>query len=134
MYAELSGLVQKTFGLVAVLHSTLAPLEKQIHVAFVYGATATGQDAALSNIDLLLIGDDANYGELLSSLTPAERTLRRKINPNLYTVADFKRRLREEQPFLMQVLEQPKIFVFGDDAVLKDIENVSIASYDGKIY
>ncbi|MFM9434453.1 hypothetical protein ACFDR9_001508 [Janthinobacterium sp. CG_23.3] len=100
----------KTFGLIGVLHGTLAPLSKQIRIAFVYGATAKGQDAAGSNIDLLLIGDDTNYGDLLSSLAPGERMLRRKINPNLYSIADFKRRLREEQPFLTQVLQQPKIY------------------------
>lgn len=122
VYPELSGLVQKTFGLVGVLHSTLLSL-KQIRVAFVYGATAKGQDAEGSSIDLLLVGDDTNYGDLLSSLAPAERMLRRKINPNLYSVADFKRRLREEQPFLMQVLQQPKIFVIGDDVELKNVES-----------
>lgn len=122
VYPELSGLVQKTFGLVGVLHSTLAPLSRQLCVAFVYGATAQGGDLLSGDIDLLLIGDDTNYGELLSSLAPAERTLRRKINPNLYSVADFKRRLREQQPFLMQVLEQPKIFVTGDADALGAIE------------
>ncbi|MEC5159016.1 MULTISPECIES: hypothetical protein [unclassified Janthinobacterium] len=122
VYPELSGLVQKTFGLIGVLHGTLAPLSKQIRIAFVYGATAKGQDAAGSNIDLLLIGDDTNYGDLLSSLAPGERMLRRKINPNLYSIADFKRRLREEQPFLTQVLQQPKIYVLGDDIELGNIE------------
>ncbi len=131
VYPELSGLVQKTFGLVGVLHSTLAPLAKQLHVAFVYGATAKGQDTALSNIDLLLIADDLNYGELLSSMTPAERLLRRKINPNLYSLADFQRRLREEQPFLMDVLRQPKIFVMGDELALRRIENPPPGVYTG---
>ncbi|CDG85594.1 helix-turn-helix domain-containing protein [Janthinobacterium agaricidamnosum] len=126
VYPELSGLVQKTFGLVGVLHATLAPLSKQLHVAFVYGATARGQDTVASNIDLLLVGDDTNYGELLSRLTPGERTLKRKINPNLYSLADYQRRLREQQPFLMQVLQQPKIFVIGDEAVLKDVENIGL--------
>ncbi|MET3133955.1 DNA-binding transcriptional ArsR family regulator [Oxalobacteraceae bacterium GrIS 1.11] len=126
VYPELSALVQKTFGLVAVLNSTLAPLSQQIHVAFVYGMVAQGQDSALGNIDLLLIGEDTNYGDLLSSLAPAERALRRKINPNLYTVSDFKRRLREQQPFLMQVLEQAKIFVLGDELALKNVENQGV--------
>ncbi|MDC8760828.1 ArsR family transcriptional regulator [Janthinobacterium fluminis] len=124
VYPELSGLVQKTFGLVGVLHSTLAPLSSHLHVAFVYGATAKGQDAAGSNIDLLLVGDDTHYGELLTGLAPAERALRRKINPNLYSLADFQRRLREAQPFLMQVLKQPKIFVIGGDLELANIEYI----------
>lgn len=122
VYPELSGLVQKTFGLVGILHSTLAPMARQLQIAFVYGVNARGHDVAGSNIELLLIGDDTNYGDLLTRLTPGERMLKRKINPNLYSVADYQRRVREQQPFLMQVLQQPKIFVIGDDLVLKNIE------------
>lgn len=121
VYPELSGLVQKTFGLVGVLSTTLAPLRRQLHLAFVYGATAKGQDAPGSAIDLLLVGDEANYGDLLTGLVPAERTLRRKINPNLYTLADYQRRLREGQPFLLQVLQQPKLFVIGDELTVKEL-------------
>ena len=119
VYPELSGLVQKTFGIVGVLSMTLAPLRAQLHLAFVSGATAKGQDLPGSAIDLLLVGEEANYGDLLTGLAPAERTLRRKINPNLYTLADYRRRLREGQPFLLQVLQQPKLFVIGDESLLQ---------------
>lgn len=124
VYPELSGLVQKTFGLVGVLSSTLAPLRAQLQLAFVYGATAKGQDLPGSAIDVLLVAEVAevaNYGDLLTRLAPAERTLRRKINPNLYTLADYQRRLREGQPFLLQVLQQPKLFVIGEEANLQAI-------------
>ena len=122
VYPELSGLVQKTFGIVGVLSMTLAPLRAQLQLAFVSGATAKGQDLPGSAIDLLLVGEDANYGDLLTRLAPAERTLRRKINPNLYTLSDYRRRLREGQPFLLQVLQQPKLFVIGDESVLPALE------------
>lgn len=121
VYPELSGLVQKTFGLVGVLSSTLAPLRAQLQLAFVYGPTAKGQDLPGSAIDVLLVAEVANYGDLLTRLAPAERTLRRKINPNLYTLADYQRRLREGQPFLLQVLQQPKLFVIGEEANLQAI-------------
>lgn len=119
VYPELSGLVQKTFGLVGVLSTTLASQRAQWQLAFVYGATAKGQDMPGSPIDLLLVAEEANYGDLLTGLAPAERTLRRKINPNLYTLADYRRRLREGQPFLLQVLQQPKLFVIGDELILQ---------------
>ena len=114
--------MQKTFGIVGVLSMTLAPLRAQLQLAFVSGATAKGQDLPGSAIDLLLVGEDANYGDLLTRLAPAERTLRRKINPNLYTLSDYRRRLREGQPFLLQVLQQPKLFVIGDESVLPALE------------
>lgn len=64
----------------------------------------------------------ANYGDLLARLAPAQRTLRRKINPTLYTLADCQRRLRHGQPFLVQVLQQPKLFVIGDALALQPLD------------
>jgi len=122
VYSELSGLVKKTFGLVSVLNSALAPLAGALSVAFVYGATAKEQEAMETNVELLLIGDNTSYGELLSRLPVAERILRRKINPNLYSVPDFRRRLREQQPFILQVLHEQKIYVLGDETNLNFIK------------
>ncbi len=121
IYGELSGLVKKTFGLVSVLNSALAPLSKVLNVAFVYGATAKEHEGMDTNVELLLIGDNTSYGELLSRLPVAERILRRKINPNLYSVPDFNRRLREQQPFILQMLREEKIFVLGEDEDLNRV-------------
>jgi hypothetical protein len=121
IYGELSSLVKKTFGLVSVLNSALAPLSKVLNVAFVYGATAKEQEGMDTNVELLLIGENTSYGELLSRLPVAERILRRKINPNLYSLPDFKRRLREQQPFILQMLREEKIYVLGDEEDLNRV-------------
>jgi hypothetical protein len=118
VYDELASLVKKTFGLVSVLNSALAPMRRQLNVAFVYGSTAREPEDSINAIELLLIGENTTYGELLSRLPVAERLLRRKIYPNLYSVPDFKRRLREQQPFIMKMLEDRKVFVLGDDTDL----------------
>ncbi len=121
VYEELTSIVKKTFGLVSVLNSALAPMRKSLNVAFVYGKTAKEQEASNDAIELLLIGENTTYGELLSRLPVAERILRRKINPNLYSLPDFQRRLREKQGFILDVLDQRKIFVLGDDTDLDDV-------------
>ena len=123
VYTELANLVKKTFGLVSVLNSALAPLQDVLNVAFVYGATAKEQENMDTNVELLLIGDNTSYGELLSRLPVAERILRRKINPNLYSVPDYKRRLREQQPFILQVLREQKIYVLGDESDLEKLNS-----------
>jgi predicted nucleotidyltransferase len=119
VFPELHGLIQKTFGLAGVLSSALAPLLPELRTAFVYGSVAKGSDTATSDVDLLLIGDSIGYGTLLSALAPAEQTLGRKISPTPYSLADFKKRLQEQQHFLMRVLEQPKIFIVGDEHDLR---------------
>ena len=121
VYGELSGLVKKTFGLVSVLNSALAPLQHVLNVAFVYGATAQEQEGMNTPVELLLIGENTSYGELLSRLPVAERLLRRKINPNLYSLLDFQRRLRERQPLILDVLRGKKIYVLGDEPDLSQL-------------
>lgn len=126
VYEELTSIVKKTFGLLSVLHSTLGPLRKSLNVAFVYGRTAKEQEATSDAIELLLIGENTTYGELLSRMPVAERLLRRKVNPNLYSLPDFQRRVRERQGFILNMLEERKIFVLGDetdlDAIVKDAQ------------
>src|SRR5471030_2520696 len=122
VFSELSGLVKKTFGLVSVLNSALAPLQHVLSVAFVYGSTAKELEGTDANVELLLVGDNTSYGELLSRLPVAERILRRKIDPTLYSAPDFKRRLREQQPFILQVLHEQKIYVLGDETNLDFIK------------
>lgn len=129
VYEELTSIVKKTFGLVSVLNSALAPMRKSLNVAFVYGKTAKEQEASSDAIELLLIGENTTYGELLSRLPVAERLLRRKINPNLYSLPDFQRRLREKQGFILNVLNERKLFVLGDET---DLDDIVKGAADGK--
>ena len=122
VYPELHGLIQKTFGLTGVLQTALAPLALLLNVVFVYGSIVKGSETAASDVDLMLVGEQISYGALLAALAPAEQLLGRKINPMPYNLAEFSKRLQEQQHFLMRVLEQPKIFVLGDIGELKRLE------------
>ena len=114
IYREIRGIVLKTFGLADVLKSALKSLQDRIRVAFVYGSVASNSDTAASDIDLLIIGSDLSYAELMSVLAGAEETLARPVNPSLYTAEEFSRKLGEDNGFLLRILEQPKIFLSGD--------------------
>lgn len=119
IYPELHGMIQKTFGLTDVLRTALAALPVQL--AFVYGSIAKGSATANSDIDLLLVADQLSYGTLLSALASSEEKLGRKINPTPYTTAEFVKRYQEQQHFLMRVLEQPKLFLTGNENELRRI-------------
>ncbi|MEB0014578.1 nucleotidyltransferase domain-containing protein, partial [Glaciimonas sp. Cout2] len=119
VYPELHSMIQKTFGLTDVLHTALLPLLPAVRVAFVYGSIAKGTATAASDVDLMLVGDAISYATLLSALSPAEQVLGRPINPTPYTVAEFRKRQQEQQHFLMRVLEQPKLFLIGDEDDLR---------------
>lgn len=88
IYAELIGIVLKTFGIAEHLRTALAPLAEEITWAFVYGSIAKGSEHAGSDIDLMLIGESLSYSDLMERLLPVEEQFGRIINPTLFTLTD----------------------------------------------
>lgn len=115
VFAELRGLVLKTMGLADVLRAALAPLAPQIEQAFVFGSIAKQQDTAASDVDLLVVSDTLGYGDVFGALEGASQTLGRTINPALYTAADFRARLQGDNAFINRVMQQPKIWLIGQE-------------------
>jgi predicted nucleotidyltransferase len=115
VFAELRGLVLKTMGLADVLRAALAPLAPQIERAFVFGSIAKQQDTAQSDVDLLVVSDTLSYGDVFGALESASQTLCRPINPAIYTVADFRARLQGDNAFINRVMQQPKIWLIGQE-------------------
>lgn len=119
VFAELRGLMLKTVGLADVLRDALAPLASRLTAAFVYGSVARQEDTATSDVDVLVISDTVSYSELFGALEVATRALGRAINPTLYTRAELARRLAEGNAFVARVLEQPRIWLLGDEEVAR---------------
>jgi predicted nucleotidyltransferase len=115
VFAELRGLVLKTMGLADVLRTALAPLAPQIERAFVFGSIAKQQDTAASDVDLLVVSDTLGYGDMFAALEGASQTLGRTVNPALYTAADFRARLQGDNAFINRVMQQPKIWLIGQE-------------------
>jgi len=111
IFNELKAITQKTFGVVDIIKAALALLLSQLNCAFIYGSVAQGTEHAGSDIDLMLVGDDMSYSEVMELLAPAEKQLGRTINPTLYTVAEFTDRKNSHQPFITRVIEQPKLWL-----------------------
>lgn len=115
IYRELLGIVRKTFGVADVLKLALAPLADQIDFAFVYGSIAKGSATAKSDIDLMVIADGLAYSDLMAVLSDAEQSLGRTINPTVYEPSEFKRRRQEGNAFVTRVMEQPKLWIKGEE-------------------
>lgn len=120
VFPELRGLLIKTAGLVDVLHGELAPLASKIKVAAVYGSIASGTETSGSDIDLLIIGS-VKMIELSLPLAQATGTLRRQINPSLYTPGEFSRKAGNSH-FVQSVLGKPLLFVLGAN---RDLETIA---------
>lgn len=115
IYAELRGIVLKTFGVTDVLLAALQPLLPVIEIAFVYGSLAKGSEHAGSDIDLMVVGAVPSNTALLEALAPASAQLGRAVNPTLYTPDEFAQRVSDGKSFIVRVLEQPKLFVKGSE-------------------
>lgn len=118
VFAELTGLIRKTVGLVTPLQVALAPLATKITAAFVYGSIAKGKDRADSDIDLMIIADTLEYGEVYAALMAAEASLGRPINPNVMSRAEWQHKRRGPDTFSGRIAAQSRVFVIGSDDVL----------------
>lgn len=114
VYAELVGLTRKTLGIEPMLRDALQPLIPDLKTAWIYGSVAKETETAKSDIDVMLVGEKLTLAKVLKSLLPLEPQLGRKINPTLYTPAEFKRRRAERDSFVNRVLAQPVLPVIGD--------------------
>jgi len=115
LFSELRNIVLKTVGLAEPLRDGLKPLSSAIRAAFVYGSVAKATDQSASDIDLMIISDSLTYGEVFGALERVTRAVGRKVNPTVYTAAEFSKRARTENAFVTRVLEQPKLWVIGSD-------------------
>jgi predicted nucleotidyltransferase len=126
IFGELQSLILKTSGIVEVLRRALAPLEKDIHFALVFGSTAQKRLRAASDIDLMIVGN-VGFGEIVSLLQEAQTGLGREINPVVYSPLEFRRRLREGHRFIDSILTNPHLFVVGNERELRRLVKKRLA-------
>jgi predicted nucleotidyltransferase len=118
---------RKTSGLADVVAEALASLSDEIDVAFIFGSVARGAESAGSDIDLIVIGS-VDFGAIVEALYPAQQQLAREINPKVFSVREWKSKLREQNSFTTDVLLKPKIFLVGDEHELAELDPLSATS------
>lgn len=118
VFRELRGLAMKTFGVADVMRAALAPGEKKISAAFVYGSVAKGDDTATSDIDLMIVSDTLTYADVFAALEKSASRLGRSINPTVYSTRELAKRIKQDNAFITRVLAQPKIWLIGEESDL----------------
>jgi len=114
LFLDLHRLVLKTVGLADVVREALEPLRDRIHCAFIFGSAARGDLMNHSDVDLMVIGEVARW-DLVQPLRAAAAALFRSVNPVTMRPHEFVDRLADEQPFLLNVLSDPKVYLIGDE-------------------
>ena len=114
IFAELKSILAKTSGIPDVLRETLAPLADRIKLAFVYGSIARGEETASSDVDLMVVGE-VGFADVVFALSQIEAKLGREVNPTVYGLREFRKKLAAKNHFLSTVAKEKKLFVVGDE-------------------
>jgi uncharacterized protein len=122
IYAELLGIVTKTFGVADVLRKMLAPYKNRIRLAFIYGSIAKDAATAASDVDLLLVAD-LPPSDVSLPLERAQKRLGRKISLITYSTEEFGAMLTQKHHFISAVLAGPKIWLVGDERILDELRH-----------
>ncbi|MEO6320631.1 MAG: nucleotidyltransferase domain-containing protein [Polaromonas sp.] len=113
VFAELAGLLRKTTGAVETVANALQALQPPL--ALIFGSVAKGTETAGSDVDVLVISDALGFADVVKALYPAQAELAREINPVLYSSAEFQRRVQTGDPFALDIVNGPKLFLMGTD-------------------
>ena len=119
VYPEIRALVLKTSGLADVIVNALGN-ETDIRVAFVFGSFARQEEKAGSDVDLMVVGD-IGLRKLTGLLMDVSGKIGREINPHVFLEKEFVKRKKDQDHFLNQVLEAPKIFIIGTENELAEM-------------
>lgn len=112
LFDDLAAMFRKTHGVVPALQDALARLLDRIRIAWIFGSVASGTEGEGSDIDLLVLGN-VGFAEVVRAVNPVQESLRREINPVLYSPDEFVRRVQSGDAFGRQLLDKPKLFVVG---------------------
>jgi predicted nucleotidyltransferase len=125
IFLELAGLLRKTTGAAEILTIALLPLKPDI--AFIFGSLSSGVETADSDADVLVI-TDASFADVVRATHPAQIELSREVNPVVYSVIEFKRRIESQDPFMADLLAKPKIFLIGTEHDLSQLAGHTAAA------
>jgi len=119
IYEELKSIFMKTKGAVGILREAVST-KRHIDYAFIYGSFATGEERAESDIDVMIIGG-ISLEEVLALIRGPEEKLSREINVSLYGLQEIRKRVKDRDPFIIEVLEGSTIMLVGDEDELRRV-------------
>ena len=71
-----------------------------------------------SDVDLMVVGK-VDFSTVVEKLADAQKILNREINPTVYSVKEFRGKIRGN--FLRNLLADKKLFIIGDENVLREL-------------
>ena len=117
IFNDLKNIIAKTIGVENQLRVALSNLNG-INKAFIFGSFADGTVDALSDIDIMIVGD-INEDALIEIISNLESKFEREINYHIFSKKEFIKRKQEKDSFISRILSKPTI------SLIEDHENIS---------
>lgn len=114
IFRELAGIFRKTCGLSDIIQAALQPLSPAIKAAFIFGSVAKGEEKATSDVDVCVIGT-ASFTDVVVALADMNQRIGREINPVVMPYDQFTARLAAGEQFTTRIMNEPKLFLIGDE-------------------
>lgn len=112
-YEDVKHLVIKAKFFSDLFQKDVENLKDKVIYGFIYGSVAKGTNTAQSDIDIFLVGN-LSYDDAGSFIFNLGRELVQEVNVVIFSPNEFLKGIQNEQSFISKVLQEPKIWLFGD--------------------
>ena len=113
-YSQFKNIILKTAGIQELLKPIFIN-DKNIICSFIYGSYAKNEFDAFSDLDVFIIikKNSKFYEKINEKLQKFEQKIDREINADYLTKSEFLERKNKKDPYLVDILKNPKIFIKG---------------------
>lgn len=111
LYDDLRAILLKTASVGSALREALSDVAG-VSTAFIYGSVARGTDDALSDIDLMVIGE-VDPALVYAAARTVQESVMRPVRPSVFTENELEDRMAVDDAFIVGVLAGPKIMLLG---------------------
>lgn len=119
LYEELKSIYFKTLGAAGKLKEIFSKV-KNVKIVFIFGSFAKKREDSFSDIDLMIIGNP-DEDDFFTKISDLEKKINREINYHIFSEADWQKNVKEKKSFILSILNNPKIFILGNEDELRRI-------------
>ncbi len=119
LYSVVKELILTTKGPHLKLQAAFSKIDA-IELAFIFGSYAKGELKSHSDIDLFIIGAIKNMA--LTEITyKLQKNISLEINYHKFSIGEVKKRIKENNHFLISLKKEDKIFLKGNEGEFKNL-------------
>jgi len=110
---EIKKIIQKTVGVEIILKELVESIE-EIQIAYIFGSYAKNRMRSDSDIDLIIVGKRDVEDEILEKIDKIEQIIQREINFRFYPVKEYSQKIKQNNAFLKEILDDRCILLKGE--------------------